>query len=125
MFASVTVRATSEFAFLETRAFQFLGKVSYSFYLWHLLVVSAVKRIVMMLLVPHVGAGVGVAVLIVVAFAASLPVAWASNELLETRFARVLRGILTPSPVVVPATVIVPAPVTAAPPELPTSNSVG
>lgn len=131
MFASVTLRATSEFAFLETRTFQFLGKISYSFYLWHLLVVSALKRVVISYVVPHVGAGLGVAILIVGAFALSLPVAWASQEFLETRFARVLRGWLSPmptaptaAPVAVAAPIAAATPVAAASPELPSGNRV-
>lgn len=54
MFASVTLRATPSFAFLESRTFQILGNVSYSFYLWQSLVISFVKRIVAMAIGAHV-----------------------------------------------------------------------
>jgi peptidoglycan/LPS O-acetylase OafA/YrhL len=80
--------------------------------------------------VPYVGSGMGVAILTVVAFAVSLPVAWVSYDMLETRFGRVLRGLISPAPVPValPATVVGSVtPVTAAgsPPELPSGNGAG
>jgi peptidoglycan/LPS O-acetylase OafA/YrhL len=98
LFASVTLRATSQFAFLESAAFQFLGKVSYSFYLWHLLVVSAVKRVIGAFVIPHTGAPVGVLFVLVVAFAISLPLAWATWLVLEVRLAKLMRAVLSPAP---------------------------
>ncbi|MET0387159.1 MAG: acyltransferase [Polyangiales bacterium] len=101
-FASITVRATSSFAFLESQAFQFLGKISFSFYLWHALVVSAVKRAVAVLIVPHLppqmSQTVSVVAVLVGALAVSIPVAWASWLMFENRLAKVMRGVISPAP---------------------------
>jgi len=98
MFASITLRATAQLAFLETRPFQFLGTVSYSFYLWHAPLVSLVKRLVSALIVSRFGPNVGMICLFCGSLALTVPLAWVSYELCEVRFARWLRGLLTPQP---------------------------
>jgi peptidoglycan/LPS O-acetylase OafA/YrhL len=96
LFASITLRATAGFAFLESRAFQFLGKVSYSFYLWQSLVVSAVKRVVAAV-IPWTGPVFGLASVFVIALAIAVPLAWATWLLMEVRLAKVMRTFLAPA----------------------------
>jgi peptidoglycan/LPS O-acetylase OafA/YrhL len=98
LFASITLRATSEFAFLESRAFQFLGKISYSFYLWQSLVVSAVKRVVGAWITPHTGVAFGFVAVFVLALAVAVTLSWATWLLLEVRLAKRMRGWLSPAP---------------------------
>jgi len=98
MFASITLCATPRFKFLETRPFQFLGKISYSFYLWHAPVIGAAKRLVSALIVPQIGAYAGLACLIFGSLALTVPLAWAAFEVCEVRFASWLRELLKPQP---------------------------
>lgn len=78
-------------ALLRCRLMQFLGSISYSLYLWHTPVMFATKRWCASLLAEQSQA------LAIVAFAAtsvvlSVPLAWASYELLERRAGTWLKG---------------------------------
>jgi peptidoglycan/LPS O-acetylase OafA/YrhL len=88
MFASVVYRSSRQLGFLDSPAFQFFGNVSYSFYLWHTLVMSVVKRIVTPYVVPHIGAPLGFVVFVVASFVLALAISWASWTVFEVRLAR-------------------------------------
>ena len=98
MFASVTLRATRQFTLLESRPFQFLGTISYSFYLWQAPLIAAVKKVVTALVVPQLGATAGLMCLILGSLLVALPLSWASWALCEVRLAAWLRSLLTPQP---------------------------
>jgi peptidoglycan/LPS O-acetylase OafA/YrhL len=91
LFASVCLNASSESQFLQSRLMQFLGTISYSFYLWHVIVIAAVKRLVAVKLVPLYGSSAGFVVLCVVSLGVTIPVAWMSWRLFEVRLAGLLR----------------------------------
>jgi peptidoglycan/LPS O-acetylase OafA/YrhL len=88
MFASVVFHCSRQLHFLDGRFFQFFGNVSYSFYLWHTLVMSVVKRIVTPYLVPHIGLALGFAVFVIASGAIALALSWASWSLFEVHLAR-------------------------------------
>jgi peptidoglycan/LPS O-acetylase OafA/YrhL len=90
LFASVCLNASRLFAFLHGRAFQFLGTISYSFYLWHSLVMSVMRRLVEPYITPHFGVAIGFAVFILSALAISIPVSWISWKLFEVKLAKLL-----------------------------------
>jgi peptidoglycan/LPS O-acetylase OafA/YrhL len=96
MFASVCLNADRQSDFLKGRAFQFLGTISYSFYLWHALVMSLVKRAVIPYVVPRFGTGVGFVVFGVASLSIAIVVAWTSWALFEGKLAKLLRRALTP-----------------------------
>lgn len=96
MFASVTVGASRESAYLTGRTFQFLGAISYSFYLWHSLVISVVKRVVTPYVVPEVGVAMGFVVFTMLSLAISIPLAWVSWRTFEVHLARRLQTWLKP-----------------------------
>ena len=96
MFASVCTDASRQFAFLTSRAFQFLGTISYSFYLWHSLVMSVTKRVIAPLIVPEYGAAVGLVIFAFASFLIALPVSWASWRLFEVGLARLAHRALQP-----------------------------
>lgn len=98
MFASITLNASRQFAFLGSRAFQWLGTISYSFYLWHALVMSATKRLAIVYVVPQFGIGVGFVFFLLSSIAVGLLVSWASWEMFEVKFAKLLRKSLVSSP---------------------------
>lgn len=98
MFASVCLSASRQTAFLQSATFQFLGRISYSFYLWHTLAMAAVKRIVIPEVVPEYGAAVGVIVFAVASLAIALPVSWLSWSVFEVRLAKLARKRLAPRP---------------------------
>jgi len=91
LFASVCLNAGREFAFLCSRTFQFLGNVSYSFYLWHSLVMSVVKRTVVPLVEPRYGSGAALLAFGVSCLLVALPLSWASWRLCEVRLAKWMR----------------------------------
>jgi peptidoglycan/LPS O-acetylase OafA/YrhL len=80
--------ASRQTRFLESRAFQFLGQISYSFYLWHALVMSLVKRPVLALVVPRFGVAWGFALFCALSSSLSIAIAWASWSVFEVRLAR-------------------------------------
>jgi peptidoglycan/LPS O-acetylase OafA/YrhL len=98
MFACACLNARGEFSFLKTRLFQFLGNISYSFYLWHGLVMAAVKRVVNSHIVPAHGTGVGFVVFAIGCAAVSLPLAWTSWKIFEVAVAKFVRTKLTARP---------------------------
>jgi peptidoglycan/LPS O-acetylase OafA/YrhL len=98
LFASITLDASRQFAFLRSRAMQFLGTISYSFYLWHALIMSATKRVALGYLVPHYGVSAGFLFFLVSSLALGLLVSWASWALFEVRLARRVRTLLAPIP---------------------------
>jgi peptidoglycan/LPS O-acetylase OafA/YrhL len=98
LFASITLDASRQFAFLRSRAFQFLGTISYSFYLWHALIMSATKRVALGYLVPRYGVPAGFLFFLLSSLALGLLVSWASWSLFEVRLARRVRKLFAPSP---------------------------
>ena len=94
MFASVCLNASRQLAFLCGKTFQFLGNISYSFYLWHALVMSVTKRIANSFVTPEFGVTVGFIFFIVSSLAIAIPVSWASWQLFEVRFAQRARQAL-------------------------------
>jgi peptidoglycan/LPS O-acetylase OafA/YrhL len=99
MFACACLNPRGEFSFLKTRLFQFLGNISYSFYLWHGLVMAAVKRVVNSHIVPAHGPGVGFIVFALGCLAVSLPLAWTSWKVFEVAAAKFVRSKLASRPV--------------------------
>jgi peptidoglycan/LPS O-acetylase OafA/YrhL len=98
MFASITLNASRQFGFLGSRAFQFVGTISYSFYLWHALVMSATKRLANVYVVPHYGAAIGFLFFLISSMAIGLLVSWVSWALFEVRFAKLVRKTFFSSP---------------------------
>jgi peptidoglycan/LPS O-acetylase OafA/YrhL len=94
MFATVCTNASRQFAFLNGRTFQFLGNISYSFYLWHGLVMAVTKRIVLAYVTPELGVAVGFIVFLVSSLAIAIPVSWLSWKLFEVRLAQTIRQAL-------------------------------
>ena len=91
LFASVCVNASRQSSFLGSRTWQFLGNISYSFYLWHVLVMGAVKR-VMGAVLPEMDPVIALVVFVIVSFAIALPISWLSWRLFEQRLAGALRS---------------------------------
>lgn len=98
LFASICVRADWQSAFLESRVCQFLGTISYSFYLWHVLVMGVVKRIVVPPVQAELGAGAAFAVFSLLSLALALPVSWASWQLFEVKLATRMKQAMTRRP---------------------------
>jgi peptidoglycan/LPS O-acetylase OafA/YrhL len=98
MFASACLNASGEFSFLRTRAFQFMGNISYSFYLWHGLVMAAVKRVVNSHIVPAHGQEVGFVVFAMSCLVVSVLLAWTSWKVFEVAVAKILRNRLASRP---------------------------
>ena len=96
LFAAVTLNASRQTAFLCGSIFQFLGRISYSFYLWHTPVMAMIKRVVVPPIVEHYGVGAGVIALAVGTFALAVPVSWFSWWLFETRLAGLMRRAWAP-----------------------------
>lgn len=94
MFASICLDGSRQTAFLRGPTFQFLGNISYSFYLWHTLAMGFVKRLVVPYVVPHYGEVVGLIVFGAASLAIALPVSWASWKLFEGRLAKSARRAL-------------------------------
>jgi len=82
---------TGQIRWLHSDSMQFLGTVSYSFYLWHPIVMFAVKRPLIHLLSIHFGELTCAIAFAVVSFAASLLIAWLSYRIFEQGAARFFR----------------------------------
>jgi len=97
LFGCACFNARGEFSILNSRAFQFLGNISYSFYLWHGLVMAAVKRVVS-IMIPSGHTWEAFALFVIGCLAISLPLAWASWRVFETALARYMRRRFAPRP---------------------------
>ncbi|HEY5807687.1 MAG TPA: acyltransferase family protein, partial [Povalibacter sp.] len=96
LFASLTLNASRQFAFLSGSLFQFLGQISYSFYLWHTLVMSVTKRIFVPPVIEEYGVVAGVVVFAVSSLAIAIPVSWVSWNLFEVRLAGAMKRAFRP-----------------------------
>jgi peptidoglycan/LPS O-acetylase OafA/YrhL len=94
MFASVCLNSSRQVGFLNGPLFQFLGKISYSLYLWHVLAMSVTKRIATGSITPEFGPAVGFAAFALSSLAISIPLSWLSWKLFETIVARKVRRAL-------------------------------
>jgi peptidoglycan/LPS O-acetylase OafA/YrhL len=97
MFASITLNTSRQFAFLGSRALQFVGTISYSFYLWHSLVVSTMKRLAIAYVIPHYGVSIGFLSFFISSLAIGLLVSWGSWALFEVKIAQLFRKTFVPS----------------------------
>jgi len=70
---------------------QFLGKISYSFYLWHVIAMYPVKRLAIAYIMPIGGAWSAFAFFAVASFLLSVWVSWLSWHYIETLFTRSLK----------------------------------
>lgn len=92
-------------AFLRTRAMQWLGTISYSFYLWHPVVMAAAKQAMKTFgVVAHAGPASQL-VFCMVAIGPALAIAHVSQVYLEARLTRELRRLLEKGAAQAPATV--------------------
>jgi peptidoglycan/LPS O-acetylase OafA/YrhL len=101
MFAGICLNASRQTAWLNGPTFQFLGAISYSFYLWHSLVMSLIKRLVTGYVLPEFGVATGFAVFVMGSLAIAVPLSWLSWRMLEVHFAAALRRMLVRKPVLV------------------------
>ena len=90
-------------ALLRSRALQFLGTISYSFYLWHTPVMFVTKRLVERFVVPSHGNVIAMIVFGVGSLPIVLAVSYLSYRILEQFVGRLLRERLTPRPLAMPA----------------------
>ena len=73
---------------LASPLLMFFGTVSYSFYLWHPIIMVAIRHLIVSRIIPTVGAYGAAGCFVVMSFAGSLVIAWASWRVLETWLAR-------------------------------------
>jgi peptidoglycan/LPS O-acetylase OafA/YrhL len=97
MFSSVTLDVSRQSAFLKSRLFQFLGSISYSFYLWHALVMAVVKRVLAHYVTPHVGPLASFGIFAISCLLIAIPLSWLSWQLFEVRLAKRMRRQLSPA----------------------------
>ena len=102
LFATVCLNSSRQVAFLNGAVFQFLGKISYSLYLWHVLVMSVTKRIAIAELVPRFGATLGFVLFTLSSLVLSIVLSWLSWRLFEVIAARKVRAALHRRPVPAP-----------------------
>jgi peptidoglycan/LPS O-acetylase OafA/YrhL len=99
-FAAICLNSSRQTRWLNGRTFQFLGTISYSFYLWHSLVMSFTKRAVSAYVVPHLGVTFGFWAFVIVSLAIALPLSWLSWRCLEVHLAALLRRMVPQRPVI-------------------------
>ncbi len=80
---------------LRGRAIQFLGTVSYSFYLWHPIVMFVVKKLITTHMQSSVNGVVQTITFATVSFAVALVISWLSYRFIEQGLAKALRRILS------------------------------
>jgi peptidoglycan/LPS O-acetylase OafA/YrhL len=102
LFATVCLNSSSQVAFLNGTVFQFLGKISYSLYLWHVLVMSVTKRIAIAELTPRFGVTISFMLFTVSSLAAAIVLSWLSWRVFEVSVARKVRAALHRRPVPAP-----------------------
>jgi peptidoglycan/LPS O-acetylase OafA/YrhL len=92
---------------LQSRFLQFMGTISYSFYLWHAVVTFPLKMMAAKLLVGKLGMAPGIAIALfgVSAFGLSVIVSWYSWRWLEQGIGVWLSKRFAPKP---PATAVAP-----------------
>lgn len=90
-FACCVHAAPTSMRLLRSRALQSLGTISYSFYLCHLLVMFAVKRVVLLLMPGAVGSWAAVLVFALVSAGLSAALAWLCWRWLEQGLGEWLR----------------------------------
>ena len=78
-------------AVMRTRVMQFLGTISYSFYLWHAVVMYPVKHGLMARLLPQVGASMTLLIFTVISLIGSVVISWLSYRILEVGVGNWLR----------------------------------
>jgi peptidoglycan/LPS O-acetylase OafA/YrhL len=103
MFACVCLNSSKQVAFLNGRTFQFLGAISYSLYLWHVLVMAVTKRIAINYVTPQFGESVAFGVFAVLSLALAIPLSWLSWKVFEVMLARKVRHALRREPTVASA----------------------
>lgn len=94
LFASVALGEGLSVRILATRLFQFLGNISYSFYLWHPVVMFPVKRLAVAYVTPRLGPWGGLAFFTIVSLAVALVLSWLSWRLFEKRLTRFIKDWL-------------------------------
>lgn len=83
-------------AWLRHGLMQQLGKISYSFYLWHPVVMFATKRITYAWVLPWAGTTLAVVFFAATSFALAFAISTASQSVLEARVGKALRQWLKP-----------------------------
>lgn len=79
-------------AILNTRILQFMGTISFSFYLWQTIVMAMVKKGMYMLHIPEIAGEYSQLVFFVLSLPPTVLVSYLSCQLLEVRTTRWLRG---------------------------------
>lgn len=82
-----------EIAWLQNRVSQFFGNVSYSFYLWHPIVMFVVKRLTYAYVVPSFGRPLGLICFATASFVIATFISYVSYQLLEVRVSKALRRL--------------------------------
>jgi peptidoglycan/LPS O-acetylase OafA/YrhL len=95
-------------AWLRNGFMQQLGKISYSFYLWHPVVMFATKRITYAWVLPLAGSILAVIFFAVSSFVLAYAISSLSQQLLEVRVGKALRQWLKPKRVTSNVTTVAP-----------------
>lgn len=77
---------------------QYVGTISYSFYLWHIVMMAAAKLVIGLPVIRDQGATVRSIVFVLIALAGTLVVSTISYQVLEARLGRILRTRLVRRP---------------------------
>lgn len=95
MFATITIGNGLITKVLDTQVFQFLGNISYAFYLWSPVCMMVGKMLAVKLVTPHFGDWAGVAFFSASSLVASLMVSYINWLLIEQRFTKYLKTLLS------------------------------